>query len=205
MDVVLVVDDHRVFREVLCKHLSASRPLKIIAAANGIEALELIGQMQIDAMLLDIEMPEMNGLQLLFELKALGLKVSTVILTMHEVWTFGPYLADLGVTSVMSKNCDLSELEIVLENALKIKMPPKGDVSLNDLNSSDEASERRFSLSRRETQILSLVQKGLSNKEIAIRLNLKVVTIEGYRKALMKKVGAKSVAGLIAFAYRRGQ
>jgi DNA-binding NarL/FixJ family response regulator len=110
---------------------------------------------------------------------------------------FAPELLLMSVNGVLSKNADLAELENAIDSMLS-----RGRYINRDLVETGLSKGLTMRLSNREAQLLTMIKKGMTNKEIAKSLQLRVVTVEGYRKKLMAKTNSKNMAALISFGFR---
>ncbi len=203
----LIVDDHTIFRKSLMRLLTTFQlNLHFYEAANGVEALDVLKANRIDLALIDIQMPKMNGIDLLKLAKENFPSTRTIILTQFDDPSLIVHLIQLGADGFLLKECDPEELVLAihqvmheghyfnklvsdtLEYALK-----KGTKALANLN-----------ITPREYQLAELLRNGLSNKEIAVCLNLTLATVESYRKSLMEKTKCSNLADLIKLLYTTG-
>lgn len=206
---VLLVDDHPIVREGLKAHLATQPDLQVVGeAANGQEALRLAREVLPDVVLMDLTMPQMNGLEAIARLPKKTPRAKVLVLTMHENKEYIAQSIRLGARGYLRK--DTSPAELVRA----IKAVHAGEVFLNPAASrvvADEfqrgdkapASEPPL-LSDREREVLVLIAEGLSNKEVADRLGIGVRTAETHRERLMRKLNIRTVAGLTKFAVARG-
>jgi DNA-binding NarL/FixJ family response regulator len=203
------VDDHPIVREGLKAHLATQPDLQVVGeAANGQEALRLAREVLPDVVLMDLTMPQMNGLEAIARLPKKTPRAKVLVLTMHENKEYIAQSIRLGARGYLRK--DTSPAELVRA----IKAVHAGEVFLNPAASrvvADEfqrgdkapASEPPL-LSDREREVLVLIAEGLSNKEVADRLGIGVRTAETHRERLMRKLNIRTVAGLTKFAVARG-
>jgi DNA-binding NarL/FixJ family response regulator len=205
---VLIVDDHPVVRKGLWSCLENRPNLKIVGeATNGNEALKQIAVLEPDVVLMDISMPEMDGLQVteklhkdLPELKVLVLSVSSNRETVLRI-------IRAGARGYVLKESSPDELVKAIEmvNAGEAFFsPPVARIALNQYVSELDESDPASRLSDREREVLILIASGKSNKEIASDLGIGVRTIETHRERIMRKLSIRSVAGLTKFAIANG-
>jgi len=205
---VLIVDDHPVVRKGLWSCLENRPNLKIVGeATNGHEALKQITALEPDVVLMDISMPEMDGLQVteklhkdLPELKVLVLSVQSNRETVLRI-------IRAGARGYVLKESSPDELvkAIELVNAGEAFFsPPVARIALNQYVSELDDSDPASRLSDREREVLILIASGKSNKEIASDLGIGVRTIETHRERIMRKLNIRSVAGLTKFAIANG-
>jgi two-component system, NarL family, response regulator DegU len=203
---LLLVDDHTLFRQTLANSLSqSSHQFEVHQAVNGKDALDFLETHSIDLVLLDIQMPVMNGIEAFKHIRKIYPKVKVLALTQLDESSLIIYLLRLGINGFLVKNVDLDELERAIVETMQ-----KGEYS-NELVAhvlkQYLAMPDQFpnlSLSPREFQLLELIKMGMSNKEMANYLDLEVFTVESYRKSLMQKTKCRNTADVVSFAYRIG-
>ncbi|MDF9794853.1 DNA-binding NarL/FixJ family response regulator [Catalinimonas alkaloidigena] len=211
---LIIVDDHQLFRQGLIKLLKERlENVSIKEASNGKELLSMLEVQKPDIVLLDLEMPVMDGLEtsnvLLNNPKFSDIKI--IVLSMHEHEKFVIELIESGVYGYILKDADIDE---VLE-AIHAVDNGQYYVSQHTFNAmrKDISEQSKFQhsfaqesekLSSREEEILKLICKEYTNKEMAEELNLSVRTIDGHRNRLLKKTGMKNTAGLIKYALQTG-
>ena len=211
---VLIVDDHKIMRECLQGSLEAAGFQVIGAAANGREAVEFAPRLAPDVVIMDITMPELNGIEATRHLlhkwpsvQVIGLSVRTdksSILAMFAAGAAG-YLA--------KPTASIAELVLAIETVAagqKYLSPGIAAILANTSELRRSVSRQGASrvgprpLSAREREVLQLIAEGSSSKEIATRLRLAVPTVETHRRQLMDKLGLRSVASLTKYAVREG-
>ena len=205
---VLIVDDHPVVRKGLWSCLENRPNLKVVGeATNGHEALKQITALQPDVVLMDISMPEMDGLQVteklhkdLPELKVLVLSVQSNRETVLRIIRAGAR----GYVLKESSPEDLVKAIEMINAGEAFFSPPVARIALNQYVSELDETDPASRLSDREREVLVLIASGKSNKEIAGDLGIGVRTIETHRERIMRKLGIRSVAGLTKFAIANG-
>jgi len=208
---VAIADDHILFRADVKTALSMKKDLKVLAEAdNGMQLLNLLKHIQPDVILLDIQMPIMDGITTLPEIKKLYPEIKVIMLTMHNDHSMISKLMELGANAYLTKN---SDSEVIYEaikttyeqefyfNALTNKALIDG---LRMKRSTDSGMPTDVKLTEKEIQILKLMCEEKSTKEIADLVDLSPRTVEAIRDKLKSKTGAKSVAGLIMYAVKSG-
>lgn len=204
---IAIADDHVLYRAGVKTALSQKKDIKVIAEAdNGMQLLNLLKHIQPDVILLDIQMPIMDGISTLPEIKKLYPHIKVIMLTMHDDHSMIAKLMELGANSYLTKN---SDSEIIYEaiktcfeqeyffNALTNKALIDG---LRNKRNDDGPSDVK--LNDKEITILRLMCEEKSTKEIADIVDLSPRTVEAIRDKLKSKVGAKSTAGLIMYAVK---
>ena len=205
---VLIVDDHPVVRKGLWSCLDVRPNLKIVGeAANGLEAIKQIAALQPDVVLMDIAMPQMDGLEVTEklhkdnpELKVLVLSVSSNRETVLRIIRAGAR----GYVLKESSPEDLVKAIELVNAGEAFFSPPVARIALNQYVSELDESDPASRLSDREREVLVLIASGKSNKEIASDLGIGVRTIETHRERIMRKLTIRSVAGLTKFAIANG-
>jgi DNA-binding NarL/FixJ family response regulator len=204
---VAIADDHVLYRAGVKTALSQKKDIKIIAEAdNGMQLLNLMKHIQPDVILLDIQMPIMDGISTLPELKKNYPGVKVIMLTMHDDHSMITKLMELGANSYLTKNSDSEIIYDAIKtcyeqeyyfNALTNKALIDG---LRHKRSDDGPQDVK--LNDKEVTILRLMCEEKSTKEIADIVDLSPRTVEAIRDKLKSKVGAKSTAGLIMYAVK---
>jgi DNA-binding NarL/FixJ family response regulator len=208
---VAIADDHILFRTGVKTALSMKKDIKMVAEAdNGMQLLTLLKHIQPDVILLDIQMPIMDGITTLPEIKKLYPEVKVVMLTMHNDHSMISKLMELGANAYLTKN---SDSEVIYEavktvfqqeyffNTLTNKALIDG---LRHKRQAESAMPTDAKLTDKEVTILKLMCEEKSTKEIADIVDLSPRTVEAIRDKLKTKTGAKSMAGLVMFAVKSG-
>jgi DNA-binding NarL/FixJ family response regulator len=179
--------------------------LTLYEAANGKEALAILATKRIDLVLLDIQMPEMGGIETLKHIRDKGLQTKVVMLTQYDDQSLIVYLLQLGANGFLLKTCDPQELEKAISVVTR-EGQYYDDHVLKAIasNLSKETKLSNLDISPREFQVMVLLKDGKSNKEVARNLGLSLRTIETYRKRIIKKTGSRNTVDLISLAYRTG-
>jgi DNA-binding NarL/FixJ family response regulator len=205
---VLIVDDHPVVRKGLWSCLDSRPGLKVVGeATNGNEAIKQIAALEPDVVLMDISMPEMDGLEVteklhkdLPELKVLVLSVQSDRQTVLRIIRAGAR----GYVLKESSPDDLVKAIELVHAGEAFFSPSVARIALNQYVSELDESDPASRLSDREREVLVLIASGKSNKEIANDLGIGVRTIETHRERIMRKLNIRSVAGLTKFAIANG-
>ena len=203
---IILVDDHVLVRDGIKALLAHENAFEVITeASNGNEALEIIPEHQPDMLIVDIRMPEMTGNELVRIVSSKFPKIKTLILSMHDAQEYVLEAIEAGADGYMLKGASKIELLKALETISNKGKYFSGDVSsilINNLNrtknnnTTNKSSVNKFNLSKREMQVLSIILKGKSNKEIAEELEVSRRTAEVHRYNLMKKLNVKNLIEL---------
>jgi DNA-binding NarL/FixJ family response regulator len=208
---VAITDDHALFRAGVKTALSAHKDIKMVAEAeNGMQLLTILKHIQPDVILLDIQMPIMDGISTLPEIKKLYPDIKVIMLTMHNDHSMISKLMELGANSYLTKN---SDSEVIHE---AIKTVYEQEYFFNQLTNKaliDGLRTKRQAeaslpvdakLTDKEISILRMICEEKSTKEIADLVDLSPRTVEAIRDKLKVKTGAKSLAGLVMYAVKSG-
>ena len=207
---VIIADDHVLYRAGVKTALSSKKDVKIIAEAdNGSHLLNLLKGIQPDVILLDIQMPIMDGIATLPEIKRLYPRIKIIMLTMMDDQSMITRLMELGANSYLTKT---SDSEIIYE-AIKTCYEQEfyfnsltNKALLNNLKQrvpqSIKLQQEDATLSDKEITVLRLMCEEKSTREIAEAVDLSPRTIEAIRDKLKVKTGTKSTAGLIMYAVK---
>jgi len=205
---VLVADDHPVVRRGLQSCLARETRLKIVGeAADGDEALRKTQELAPDVVLMDVNMPRMDGLAVTEVLRREAPSVKVLVLSMHNNQDFIFRIIQAGAHGYVSKEAPPEELLRAIESVFAGEpffSPEIAKAALNQMVSSGGKKEPFAQLTTREREVLALIAEGQSNKEIANRLGIGVRTIETHRERIMRRLGIHSVAGLTKFAISNG-
>lgn len=207
---VLMVDDHPVVLAGLNALVEADPDFEVVGKArDGRTALRLAKQLLPDVVVLDISMPEMNGIEVATALLAERPDCRVLVLTVHEDRAYLRQLVEAGVSGYLLKRSASEELiralhavvagGMYLDPAIagKVVGRPARGAFHSQLGQAAELSER-------ETDVLRLVAGGHSNKEISARLNISVKTVETYKARAMEKLGYRSRVELVRYAADQG-
>ncbi len=202
---VLLTDDHRIIIDGLKSLLKNQEEINVAAeASNGREAIRILGLISIDVLLMDIDMPVMNGIDALKEIRKSHPNVKVIILSMHNEAGMIKSLIELGANGYLLKSCSQTELIDSIKKVAVGQSYFSSDVTLALLKPSANQGERNEILTDRETEILKLIAAGFSNKEIGDQLFISHRTVDTHRTNLMKKLDVSNIAGLISYAIRNG-
>ena len=208
---VLLADDHFLVRQGLRSSLSEYSQIQIVGeASNGREAVDKVRKLSPDVVLMDINMPEMNGLEATAALRKEGSGTRVLALTVHNNKQYILQIIRSGAQGYVLKDTSPDELVRgikAVQNGEAFFSPSVSGIVLQLLRDEDRATSRdgaTAALTQRETQIVKLVAAGKTNKEIAAELNVNVRTIETQRYQLMRRINVRNAAELTRFAIECG-
>ncbi|MEL6650800.1 MAG: response regulator transcription factor [Bacteroidota bacterium] len=207
---LVIVDDHELFATGLQQMLEEDGQWEVIASLrNGLAAVEQVPQLQPDLMMMDLDMPIMDGLQALKSLRPKMPDLPIVILSMHGEKAVVQKLMQEGAQAYLLKNSSKAEflrgIDTVLQGGRFYSSLLTETLLQPELVQVKQSSMRLKSiLSDREIEVLRLLAEGNTSKEIAESLSLSAQTIDSHRKNLLKKLEARNVADLVRIAFREG-
>lgn len=207
---ILLADDHALVRQGFRALLAAMPDVEVVGeAANGREALQLIRTLAPDVVLMDIAMPELNGLDATAHALRDRPQLKVIIVSMHATEAYVIEALRAGAAGYLLKDADAGELERAIRAVARGEryLAPSVSHHVIDRFMRAERGERGAeaeALSSRQREVLQLIAEGRSTREIAERLNLSVKTIETHRAQLMQRLDIFDVAGLTRHALRIG-
>lgn len=201
----MLADDHTIVRQGLKLILSAHEDLEVVGeAANGREAVELADKLRPDIVLMDVQMPELNGIEAAKKMVAAHPRVRILVLSMHKEAVYVREILKAGARGYILKDA----IDTELLNAIRSVAKGDGYISpavagaLNE--KTKDPSNPVDTLSPREREVLLLIADGKTNKEIATKLNLSVYTVDSHRGKIMEKLNLHSAGELVRFAIKNG-
>lgn len=206
---IVLADDHAVLRSGLRLLLNAQDDMTVVGeATNGPEALAVVREHSPDLLLLDITMPQTDGLQVLHQVKRMHPNVRVLVLTMHEEEGYLRRALEAGAAGYCPKSAADAELISAIRAVMRgnVYIHPAHTKILLDkmIPSASQANASTAELSERERAVLKLVALGHTNQDIADQLSLSVKTVESYRARGMEKLGLTSRAALVRYAIQQG-
>jgi two-component system response regulator NreC len=210
---ILIADDHKIVCDGLKALLEAQPEMEIVAqAANGREAVKLAQKQKPDMVIMDVAMPDLNGLEAVRQILSAHPYIKVIALSMHADRQYVTGMLSAGASGYILKHCAFEELvhaiHIVLSDQVYLS-PAIAGIVVKELAQSRAARSRQSSspsqlLTSREREVLQLISEGHSAREIAQHLHLSVKTIETHRRQMMQKLEIHNVADLTKFAIREG-
>lgn len=204
---ILLVDDHVLVRDGIKALLEEEQDIHVInEASNGLEALQVLKEQLPDVLIIDIKMPKLNGLEVVKEVKKLYQNIKTMVLSMHDSEEYVLEAIETGADGYLLKGASKHEFLKALRTVASGGKYFAGDISEIIVNNmmqggkkvepSKQVSQNKFNLTKREKQILGLILKGKSNREVAAELEVSKRTAEVHRFNLMKKLKVKNLMEL---------
>ena len=205
---VLIADDHKMVREGLRRILEFDGEIQVIDEAdNGEECIKKIRSSKPDIVLLDINMPVMNGIEALQEIRKKKLKTKVIILTVHNEIEYLLRAVDIGIDGYVLKDSDAHELIRAVTSVYegdKFIQPSLIPLLNSKLIARDLDAERLEQLSKREIEVLKLIAVGMFNKEIGVELGISERTVKNHLSSIFKKIDSSDRTQAAVFAIRNG-
>ncbi len=207
---IILADDHQITRQGLIALLENQADIEVIAEAEqGRSAVELTRDKLPDIVIMDVSMPDLNGIEATRQIKAESPDIKVIGLSMHSDSLFVTEMLKSGASGYLLKDCAFDELVQAIRAVMDGKTylsPAISGVVVDDYLT--RLSHKDFSkdhvLSDREREVLQLLAEGKSTKQIAMELHISVKTVETHRRQIMNKLDIHSVAELTKYAVRKG-
>jgi len=202
---VLIADDHEIFREGLKSLLTSHRIQVVDEAASGREAVKLVRKLAPDLAILDVGMPELNGVEVARRIAREAPRTRSIVLTMHSDDVYVVEALRAGVRGYVLKSQAFSDLTDAIEAVTRGTIYLSPGISGALVNATlGRSTAPADPLSGREREVLHLVAEGRTNKEIAHLLSISPKTVETHRASVMRKLDIHDTASLVRYAIRRG-
>ena len=207
---ILLADDHRIMREGLRSLIEKEPDMEVVAEAeDGRKTVKLAQEFSPDVALIDISMPELNGIEATNQITSASPDVKVLALSMHSDEHFVMGMLRAGASGYLLKDCAADELCSAIRTVIHDETylsPKAASVVIQDFRreQSDLDGSRSTGLTAREREVLQLVAEGETSKKIASRLDVSVKTIQAHRQQIMDKLDIHSVAKLTKYAIQKG-
>ncbi len=206
---ILLVDDHQLVRSGIASLLQVLPTVRVVAeAANGRMALDMVEKHFPHIVLMDIAMPELNGLETTERVLRRFPTVKVIMLSMHSNDEYVLQALKVGASGFLLKDSAMEELEMAINAVFRGECFLSSAVSRRFIDSylkdTDIGRGPWTQLTSRQREVLQLIAEGQTTKEIAFSLKISVKTAEAHRKQLMDRLGIHDVAGLVRYALRTG-
>lgn len=207
---ILLADDHKIVRDGLRSLLDAQPNMEVIAEAeNGRKAVQLAQERKPDVVIMDISMPDLNGMDATHQMIKGRPKVKVIGLSMHSDRRYILGMFRAGATGFLLKDCAFEELATAINTVVANQpylSPSIASTVIEEFvhGTSPARSFARDILTPREREVLQLLAEGWSTKQIASHLHVSVKTVETHRRRIMEKLGLQGIAELTKYAIREG-
>jgi two-component system response regulator NreC len=206
---ILIADDHKIFREGLRTLLRSRDDIEVIGEAdNGRTVVSLAIQLEPDIVIMDVAMPDLNGIEATRQITTTRADAKVLALSMHSDSRFVTRMLQAGAHGYLLKDCAFEELTLAIDTIVTegVYLSPgvTGVVVRDYMQHLSSAESSATLLSSREREVLQLVAEGLTTKDIASKLHISIKTVESHRRQIMDKLEIRSVAELTKYAVREG-
>jgi DNA-binding NarL/FixJ family response regulator len=206
----LIIEDHLLFAQALSGLVSAIGDMECIEIlTKGSQAVQSVQQKKPDIILLDLNLPDVNGIDVIIQLRNAGITSPVLVISMIIDAFIVSKAMEAGANGFVPKNTSMEELKTAITDLLDGKqyLP---DFLLKEISLQQSNSDRTFAgkkptvLSKRELEILTLISKGMTNKEISEKLFLSPLTVKTHRNNILNKLELKNTAALVSYASSLG-
>lgn len=205
---VVLVDDHTVLRQGLHALLSYSEDIDVVGEAqNGLEAIEAVERLRPDVVLMDINMPQMNGIDATRAISKRFPDTRVIVLTQYEEQQYIVPLLEANASGFITKRAEGAEIIGAIRTVAGGEVyvhPVMATLMTRQIKEQGQAATARAALTPRERDVLRLIVKGHTNRRVARELELSVKTVEWHRANIMNKLGTHGVADLVRHALQHG-
>jgi DNA-binding NarL/FixJ family response regulator len=209
---VLLADDHAVVRQGLCSLLSAEPDIVVVGeAANGREAVQMTLQIRPDVVVMDLAMPQLNGIEAIRQLSGMGVKARLLVLSSYSDDEYVQQLVGAGVSGYLTKQTAADNLIKAVREAARGNhfFSPSiakryHELSRAAFSSGQQSVQRAGAMTGRQREVLQLIAEGNPNKQVAVLLGISIKTVEKHRQHLMDTLRIHDIAGLTRYAIAHG-
>ena len=208
---VLIADDHKIVRQGIRKLLEAEPDLEVVGEAlDGREVVKKASQLKPDLVLIDIAMPNLNGLEATRQIKKALPKVKVLILTMHKNEEYVLQSLQAGASGYLLKDAAVEDLVFAIRSVHRLDsfLSPAVSKTVIGAYLSKNKSKKKLSafevLTDREREILQLIAEGHTNQQVADTLFISVKTVEAHRSNIMRKLDIHDITELVKYAIKKG-
>jgi two-component system, NarL family, response regulator NreC len=206
---ILLADDHAILRQSLCRALGMEPDIEVVGEAeNGYTALKLVQELSPAVVIMDIGMPDLNGIEATRIIKRDFPSIKVIGLSMHSNDKYIREMFRAGASGYLLKNCPFEELREAVHIVLAGKTyvsPSIGNTIVQDFINKPDLTQSAFSvLSQREREVLQLFAEGKTTKQAAICLHISPKTVEAHRLNIMNKLEIDNIAKLTKYAIQEG-
>jgi two-component system NarL family response regulator len=200
---IAIAEDQRMVRELLAALLARERDFQVVGqAASGREAIDMAGRLAPDVLLLDIGLPDLDGIDVARALRRGSSPVKLLALSIHAERHAVQQMLHAGADGYVVKTSALQELVQAIRAVAEGKLYLSPEIAREALPES--AAEEGVPLAARERQVLALLAEGRRSSEIGRKLGISTATVEAHRRNIMRKLGLHTVAELTKYAVRKG-
>jgi two-component system response regulator NreC len=206
---IVLADDHTIVRYGLSRAFEQETDIQVVGQAqDGLSAVQLVRELSPDAVLMDISMPDLNGIEATHQILKILPRVKVIALSMHSSDKYVREMFRAGASAYLLKDCPFEELVEAVRMVIDGKSyvsPSIGGLIINDYLGKSEEVDSVFSvLSRREREVLQLLAEGNTTKQVGKHLHISPKTVEVHRIRIMNKLCIDNIAQLTKYAIQEG-
>jgi DNA-binding NarL/FixJ family response regulator len=207
---IAIADDHLLFAQGIKNLLEVENKMEVVNhSLNGNEIVEFVRGNEVDVVLMDLEMPEMDGFEATTEIRKFNEKVKIIALTMHDSQEFISHIMEKGANGFLSKDCEYETLKDAIFTSIingYYMTPNVSQAMIKALvrNKTIVPTFKDPQLSEREIEIIRLLCAEKTSKEIGEALFISPRTVDGHRERILEKIGARNTVGIVMYAVRSG-
>lgn len=207
---VVIADDHKILRDGLRTVLRGVAGIEVVGeAGDGRRAVQLVRRLDPDVVVMDVAMPDMNGVGATRQIRESGARSKVLALSMHSDSRYVKGMLHAGAAGYILKDCAAEELALAIQTVVSNRIyvsPGIAGVIVRDYVQylSGDAMPHEYLLSPREREVLQLLAEGNSTTETAERMHVSTKTVESHRRRLMEKLDLDSIPALTKYAIREG-
>ncbi len=207
---IMIVDEHKILREGLSTLIAKQPDMEIVGeATDGREALDLADKLSPDLILMDVTMPNLNGIEATRKIKSKNSDIEIIALSLHSDRRYVLGMIDAGASGYLLKECAFEELVRAINTVMdkkKYLSPEISDILIEEYVKKNVQGKPTIyvKLTPRERETLQLISEGKNTKEIARHLSISIKTVETHRRHIKKKLKVESIAELTKIAIREG-
>ncbi len=207
---IMIVDEHKILREGLSTLIAKQPDMEIIGeATDGREALDLADKLSPDLILMDVTMPNLNGIEATRKIKSKNSDIEIIALSLHSDRRYVLGMIDAGASGYLLKECAFEELVLAINTVMdkkKYLSPEISDILIDEYVKKNVQGKPTIyvKLTPKEREILQLISEGKNTKEIAMHLSISIKTVATHRRHIKKKLKVESIAELTKIAIKEG-
>ncbi len=200
---IVIADDHQMFREAVVSQLADFDINTLAQASNGTELLDILTHHKPDIIILDIDMPQMDGKEALEIISAEYPEIKVIIVSFYNEGIFMIHLLEIGAHAFIPKNFGIETLVAAIQKVKKFGYYYDNiSEDLMKLKTEQSNNQTNKKLTKRQTEILPMICEGKTNKEIADSLNIVIKTVEAHRKIIYGKTNSTCIVELLRYAQK---
>ena len=205
---IAITDDHKLFRKSLALLINNFENMEVVLqTSNGLELLEKLETTSVDVLLLDLQMPEMDGFETYMNIKELYPDIKTIVLSMLDENETIRQVVKMGVQGYFTKNTPIEELEEAIwkleDDGFYFEKGLAHVIQAILENTESDTKNKAFSFTDRELEVLKLTARGIKTKDIADSLNISIKTVDAHKQNIQQKYGFKDVISAVLYGVQQ--